>query len=125
MGACYSDSIYEDVKIKKFKEQFEALQLSAQDIGRLHTIFNQIDVDFSGTIGLAELLAHVDLDKTTFTESVFSIFDEDGSGEIDFREFVISLWNYCTLSRATLGQSRDSIHRVYKILVILLKTTSC
>jgi Ca2+-binding EF-hand superfamily protein len=104
MGACYSDSVYEDVKIKKFKEQFEALQLSANDIGRLHTIFNQIDVDFSGTIGLAELLAHIDLDQTTFTESVFSIFDEDGSGEIDFREFVISLWNYCTLSRATLGQ---------------------
>ena len=22
--------------------------------------------------------------------------DEDGSGEIDFREFVISIWNYCT-----------------------------
>lgn len=30
------------------------------------------------------------------------IFDEDGSGSVDFREFVMSLWNYCTLSKAAL-----------------------
>lgn len=30
------------------------------------------------------------------------IFDEDGSGSVDFREFVVSLWNYCTLSKAAL-----------------------
>jgi len=27
---------------------------------------------------------------------------EDGSGSVDFREFVMSLWNYCTLSKAAL-----------------------
>lgn len=30
------------------------------------------------------------------------MFDEDNSGEIDFREFVVALWNYCTLGKATL-----------------------
>ena len=26
----------------------------------------------------------------------FSVFDDDGSGELDFQEFAVSLWNYCT-----------------------------
>ena len=32
----------------------------------------------------------------------FSLFDEDKSGELDFREFVISLWNYCTFDKNDL-----------------------
>ena len=28
--------------------------------------------------------------------------DEDHSGTVDFREFVIALWNYCTLGRPAL-----------------------
>lgn len=61
-----------------------------------------IDNDNSGEIEMAELLAFLDLEKTRFTKRIFSIFDEDGSGLIDFREFVMSLWNYCTLTKASL-----------------------
>ena len=84
-------------------EQFTAMQLTKREIRTLWKVFVRVDVDGSGSIGLAELLAHIDLDRTRFTERIFSIFDEDGSGEIDFREFVLSLWNYCTLTKATLG----------------------
>jgi len=56
---------------------------------------------------MAELLAFLDLEKTRFTKRIFSIFDEDGSGLIDFREFVLSLWNYCTLTK--VRHSRASI----------------
>jgi Ca2+-binding EF-hand superfamily protein len=37
-----------------------------------------------------------------FCERVFTLFDEDESGQIDFREFVVAMWNYCTLSRSSL-----------------------
>ena len=30
------------------------------------------------------------------------MFDEDNSGEIDLREFILALWNYCTLGKSTL-----------------------
>lgn len=33
---------------------------------------------------------------------MFSIFDDDGSGEIDFHECVLSLWNYCSLNESSL-----------------------
>lgn len=32
------------------------------------------------------------------------MFDDDGSGEIDFREFVVAMWQYCTSDKAGLTQ---------------------
>ncbi|KAJ1442905.1 hypothetical protein B484DRAFT_321842 [Ochromonadaceae sp. CCMP2298] len=78
------------------------MKLSKVEVKKLYRIFRLVDVDGSGTIALAELLVHIDLDRTSFTKRIFSIFDDDKSGEIDFKEFVLALWNYCTLSTATL-----------------------
>jgi Ca2+-binding EF-hand superfamily protein len=33
---------------------------------------------------------------------VFDILDENGDGVLDFREFVISVWNYCLTAKAGL-----------------------
>lgn len=105
MGLCSSYyDVYELENVRPYRKQFEALQLSAREVGKLYKIFKKVDVDGSGSIALSELLAHIDVERTVFSQRVFSIFDEDGSGEIDFREFVLALWNYCTLSRATLGE---------------------
>ena len=62
-------------------------------------------MDGGGTIDLTELLTIIELERTPFTERVFSIFDEDNSGKIDFGEFVLALWNFCTLTKTTLGTS--------------------
>jgi hypothetical protein len=98
------DRAFNTEQFQEWMRQFSAMQLSKREIRKLWYIFKKIDVDGSGNIGLAELLTHIDLERTRFTEKIFSIFDEDGSGEIDFREFVLSLWNYCTLTKATLGE---------------------
>mgnify|MGYP000395057526 CR=1 FL=1 len=45
---------------------------------------------------------YIDIERTPFTKRVFSIFDDDGSKTVDFKEFVMALWNYCTLGKATL-----------------------
>ena len=84
--------------------KFDALLLTKTTVQELHKSFCIADMDHSGTIDLVEMLTILDLEKTRFTERVFSIFDEDRSGKIDFGEFVLSLWNYCTLSRTTLGK---------------------
>ena len=34
--------------------------------------------------------------------AVFSLMDEDSSGEIDFSEFVLCIWNYCTFELKAL-----------------------
>lgn len=97
------DQIYfENAVIAQWKTQFEALKLKDIDVEKLYEVYTKIDQDGSGSISLWEMLEHLQLQRNKFTKRVFSIMDEDNSGEIDFREFVIALWNYCTLGKAAL-----------------------
>ena len=58
-------------------------------------------------ISISELLKFLDLQETPFTRAIFMVMDEDKSGEIDFREFVIALWNYCTLSKVNVHRTSE------------------
>lgn len=89
-------------QLRPFKAQFDALLLSCTDVGQLYDLFNTIDTDRSGCVSVRELFANLSTEATYFRDRVFTLFDDDGSGKIDFREFVLSLWNYCTLSKASL-----------------------
>jgi Ca2+-binding EF-hand superfamily protein len=82
--------------------QFVALKLSRSEVKKLFALFRKIDMDRSGSIDVVEMLTFLDIENTSFNQRVFSIFDMNRSGKIDFREFVLSLWNYCTLGNATL-----------------------
>ena len=101
-GTSQLAGVYLRDDVREHKEFFEGLAFRELDIARLHKTYRRIDNDKSGEIEIAELLAFLDLEKTRFTKRIFSIFDEDGSGLINFREFVLSLWNYCTLTKASL-----------------------
>jgi Ca2+-binding EF-hand superfamily protein len=62
----------------------------------LHQTFLRIDSDASGLVDLAEFYRALKLTRCPFADRVFSIMDGDMSGEIDFREFVVAIWNYCS-----------------------------
>ncbi len=47
-------------------------------------------------------MEYFELDQTRFVARVFDVMDEDGKGDIDFREFVISCYNYCTLDQESM-----------------------
>ena len=42
------------------------------------------------------------IDTTRFTKRAFALIDEDGDGQVDFFEFVVAIWNYCTLDWESL-----------------------
>lgn len=90
-------------EFRKWSEAFTALQISNNDLYRFYKVFGKVDMDGGGTIDLVEMLTVIDVERTPFTERVFSIFDDDKSGKIDFGEFVLALWNYNTLTRISLG----------------------
>jgi serine/threonine-protein phosphatase 2B regulatory subunit len=106
MGCGYSDAFTHAFATPQFQEwnkTWTALRITKQEIYKLFKKYQKVDLDKGGTIDVVELLTVLDVERTRFTERVFSIFDEDQSGKIDFNEFVLSLWNYCTLTRVTLG----------------------
>ena len=99
----YFKRIYhKNKKVRPLRATFESLGLKEDDVARLHEQFLLIDKDSSGSIELWEMLDHLDLKRNRFAKRVFAIFDVDGSNEIDFREFVVALWQYCTLGRPQL-----------------------
>lgn len=98
---CGTSSIEKKIP-KGWYRQFLALKLSKSEVKQLFKIYRKIDSDNSGSIDIIEMLTYLDIENTTFNQRVFSIFDMNRSGKVDFREFVLSLWNYCTLGNATL-----------------------
>ena len=121
-GGSKAKSFESVVSKASFRESlvvFHNLQLSRTDLKKMYKVFTVMDIDGSGSISLAELLAHLDLPRTAYTEKIFTIFDDDGSGAIDFREFVLSVWNYCTLTKVNLGKFR--VHYIRPLTLVLIK----
>jgi Ca2+-binding EF-hand superfamily protein len=106
MGCGYSSAFeiaFATPQYREWNKTFAALGMTKAEVYQLYKKFIKVDLDRGGTIDVVELLTVIDVERTPFTERVFAVFDEDNSGKIDFNEFVLSLWNYCTLSRVTLG----------------------
>jgi len=96
----------------------------------MQAIYNKVDADRSGEIDVVELLTLLDIDRTAFTERIFSAFDKDHTGRIDFYEFVVSLWKFCTLGDGSLNVftfdlydsdadgklSNDQVHKMFREL---------
>ena len=84
-------------------ELFAAMKLTRSEVLQMYKIFCKVDFDGSGYVDVVELLTLLDVERTRFTEHVFSVFDGDHTGQIDFREFVLAMWNYCTIGTVSLG----------------------
>jgi Ca2+-binding EF-hand superfamily protein len=88
-----------ETQLKVHGSKFRALGLSVEQLKALYQCFTSMDLESYGTLQLHDLLMRCDLERTAFTERVFRALDGDKGGEIEFKEFVVSLWNYATLDK--------------------------
>lgn len=102
MGNLFTSVYIQHPEISKWQDVFEMVGLADRDVARLYDEYRLIDTDTSHSINLQEMLNFIGIEKTYYSKRVFSIFDSDGSGAIDFGEFVTSMWNYCTLDKNDL-----------------------
>ena len=103
MGNCIKSFYDKNPEIALWRELFIILRLTHRDIDKLLTQFHIIDADNSYTVSLHELINHLGMENTSYAKRVFGMFDTDGSGTVDFGEFVAALWNYCSLEKNDLG----------------------
>ena len=107
--------------LKNFRQTFQCLRISDREIGKLYKMFRGIDVDDSGEVDIAEVLVHLHVEKTFFNKRVFGLLDSDASGELNFEEFMVGLWNYCSVENEYFG--KDAITLSYTVLLRLVYCT--
>lgn len=61
------------------------------EIQRLYKRFMKLDKDQSGTIDKEEFMVIPGLANNPLVQRVIDIFDEDGGGDVDFKEFLMGL----------------------------------
>jgi Ca2+-binding EF-hand superfamily protein len=111
----------------------ERFGLNRKFLDNFYKEFCEIDVNFTGVITMTEFHEFFDLDKTDFTAKTFKIMDRgnsahaatrppsnccdvttpdtaDGSNQIDFVEFIFSIYNYCTFSWDGLVRYTFDLH---------------
>jgi Ca2+-binding EF-hand superfamily protein len=102
MGCGPSAKVLEETYPDDWIATFEALQFTKNDLVKLENIFGKIDQQNDGKLDLLELLDFLELEKNAFAKRTFAIFDDKQTGAIDFRGFVVTLWNYCSCTDSSL-----------------------
>ncbi|XP_077351593.1 calcineurin subunit B type 1-like isoform X2 [Festucalex cinctus] len=58
------------------------------EIKRLGKRFKKLDLDNSGSLSVEEFMSLPELQQNPLVQRVIDIFDTDGNGEVDFKEFI-------------------------------------
>lgn len=59
-----------------------------EEIKRLGKRFKKLDLDKSGSLSVDEFMSLPELQQNPLVQRVIDIFDTDGNGEVDFKEFI-------------------------------------
>jgi len=58
------------------------------ELQRLGKRFKKLDLDNSGSLSIDEFMSLPELQQNPLVQRVIEIFDQDGNGELDFKEFI-------------------------------------
>ena len=92
------------LKRKEWTFLFRAFGLQYQEVCDIFDVYMELDTDGTGGVDVNEFMDYFGVDGSRqFGARLFTIVDLDGSGEVDFLEFTIVLWLFCTLTADTMG----------------------
>lgn len=78
--------------------QFLAMGITQSKLAIFHQHFKTIDTNNTNTITVSQIVEHFGFEKNEFIRKAFSVLILDkASDTLSFRDFVLTLWNFCTL----------------------------
>jgi hypothetical protein len=66
------------------------------DFDKFFRIFSSLDEGQTGFVKLEEVLQHLQITSTSYMSKMLGQFDENHTGYLDFMQFVLGVWNYCS-----------------------------
>lgn len=93
-------------------KDFKTLRLTDSVVDQFFDKYNEMDADGTGHVDVEKFNQYFKMDRTPFSDRVFTIVDENKNGEIDFREFVLACWNYCSLDARALARFTFNLYDI-------------
>lgn len=79
--------------------------------------FRKLDLDNSGALSIDEFMSLPELQQNPLVQRVIDIFDADGNGEVDFKEFIHGVSQF-SVKVAFLFLNNDCYIFIYTQMVI-------
>ena len=98
------DEFYAKKLEKQLAEMFLVFGMSEAQGKRFFQYFVAVDDDGGGTVDQEEFHEYFEITMTPFSERVYGQLDLKDTGELNFQQFLIGVWNLCTLDHAMLVQ---------------------
>ncbi|KAI9726427.1 MAG: Calcineurin subunit B [Chrysothrix sp. TS-e1954] len=81
-----------------------------EEVDRLRKRFMKLDKDNNGTIEREEFLSLPQVSSNPLATRMIAIFDEDGGGSVDFREFILGLSAF-----SSKGNKEEKLRFAFKV----------
>jgi len=81
------------------KQSTDDYGLKPQQLQKIYDRFRKIDQDNSGYIDYHEFCLVLEQQDTAMTKRLFEMFDADGSGTLELKEFIVGLCSYTSSSK--------------------------
>lgn len=98
-------------ELRKFLESFN---IQSSDFSYYHKIFSDFEDDLGALSEIDYILNSMEEDNNRnyllFERRLLSIFDEDSTGYINYADFIVSIWNFCSIDKEHIS---DFLFNIY------------
>lgn len=102
-NSCMKSKIepFVDLGWETWKELMHTFSFTEQEFQELYRPFASLRVDNSNKVQISALASYFSFAEDSHLIRCFSLFDKQNTGLMDFGEYFLCLWNYCTHSLET------------------------